>query len=214
MMIKFINTLKRTYAVLKFELLSYCCSFYGAFKAKLFIDKKNINKLEIGSSSQKKSGFMSSDISFSTDYPYDLRLGLPFPDASIDFIYAEHVLEHFEYKDLINLIKDCYRVLKPNGVLSVVVPDAAIYLGAYCDPVSFDYNKYCSYEFGLTYRTKIDYVNYIFYMGGHHRYMFDRNNLLAVLSEGGFRQISMRNFDPVLDQAARQHESIYAEGVK
>ena len=215
MMIKVINALKRSHSVFKFELLCHFCSLYGALKAKLFFDEKNTNKLEIGiGSSQKKNGFISSDINCSTDYPYDLRLGLPFPDASIDFIYAEHVLEHFDYKDLLNLVKDCYRVLKPNGEFSVVVPDAAIYLKAYNNPDSFDYRKYCLYEFGLTYKTKIDYVNYIFYMDGHHRYMFDKVNLLVILSDCGFRQVSTRNFDPKLDQAARQNESIYARCLK
>lgn len=212
---KYWNALKRSCRPIRFELYCLRCCLYGILRTKLWFNKNNNNKLEIGiGNSQKKAGFISSDINIATDYPYDLRLGLPFPDASIDFIYAEHVLEHFTYNDLINLIKDCRRVLKPDGVFSVVVPDASIYLNGYCNPNFFDYKKYCLYEFGLQYKSKIDFVNYIFYMDGHHRHMFDSESLLSVLSEGGFSQVRLRNFDSTLDQQLRKYESIYAESVK
>lgn len=212
---KYWNALKRSYRLIRFELYCHYCCLYGVIKTKLFFKATNNNKLEIGiANSHNKIGFISSDINIGTNYPYDLRLGLPFPDASIDFIYAEHVLEHFIYNDLINLIKDCHRVLKLNGVFSIVVPDASIYLSGYSNPNVFDYKKYCLYEFGLKYKSKIDFVNYIFYMDGQHRHMFDRESILMTLSEGGFSQFRLRKFDSSLDQQLRQYESIYAEGVK
>ncbi len=213
----YIKALKRTIKSAKFEFKCHLCCIVGFVKSKIVFNSKAINKLEIGlGQSIKKKNFISSDLSLSTDFPYDLRLGLPFPDNSINVIYAEHVLEHFSYKDLMNLIRDCYRVLKPHGVFSVAVPDASIYLRAYYnnDNSDFDYKEFCRYEFGLTYKSRIDFVNYIFYMDGHHQHMFDEDSLLTVLKEGGFRQARMRNFDPALDQVARQYESIYAEGVK
>jgi len=212
---KYWNALKRSYRTFKFELYCHRCCLYGIFKTKLLFRVDNINKLEIGiGGTQKKAGFISSDINIGTDYPYDLRLGLPFPDTSIDFIYAEHVLEHFTYVNLIDLIKDCRRVLKPQGVLSIVVPDATIYLDGYNNPESFSYKQYCLFEFGLQYKSKIDFLNYIFYMDGHHRHMFDRESILSVVSDGGFSQVRLRDFDPSLDQQTRQYESIYAECIK
>lgn len=215
MFIEYWNALKRSYRTIRFELYCHRCCLYGVIKTKLFFKAANNNKLEIGiGSSPNKFGFISSDINIATDYPYDLRLGLPFPDASIDLVYAEHVLEHFSYNDIVKLIKDCHRVLKLNGVFSVVVPDASIYLNGYSNPNAFDYKKYCLYEFGLQYKSKIDFVNYIFYMNGHHRHMFDSESILSVLSEGGFSQVRLRNFDSSLDQQPRQYESIYAESLK
>lgn len=215
MLSKYSNALKRSYRTIRFEFYCHLCCLYGILRAKLLFKKNDNNKLEIGiGTSQKKDGFISTDINISTDYPYDLRLGLPFPDDSIDFIYAEHVLEHFEYSDLLVMIKDCYRVLKPNGIISVVVPDAAIYLNGYFHPDNFDKEKYCKHDFGLTYKTKIDYVNYIYYMAGHHRYMFDSSALLSALSAGGFTKARIRCFDISLDQEMRRYESLYAECTK
>lgn len=212
---KYVNRLKGSYAVIKFEIYSQVCTLIGIVKSKLFFNKNKLTKLEIGvGNTARKNGFITSDISFKTDFPFDLRLGLPFPDSSIDLIYAEHVLEHFEYNDLVYLLKACHRVLKPDGIISVVVPDAKIYLKAYFQPEAFDYKKYCLYDFGLSYKYKIDYVNYMFYMGGHHRYMFDEESILTILKDVGFKNVCLRDFDPLLDQQDRKYESIYVEAAK
>jgi len=209
---KFLLSLKRSYETIRDELFCSLCSFVGLIKAKLFFSREGVNRLEIGiGASAKKEGFITADISLTTDYPTDLRTGLPFPDASIDFIYAEHVLEHFSFSDLKSLLDECHRVLKPEGCFSVVVPDATIYLNAYFNPESFDPEKFCLFDFGLSYNSKIDYVNYIFYMGGEHRYMFDRENLVSVLSESGFGTVNPRDFDPSLDKKGRSHESLYVD---
>jgi hypothetical protein len=58
--------------------------------------------------------------------------------------------------------------------------------------------------------TRIDIVNYVAYMGGEHRYMWDDENLVYVLSAAGFQDVALRDFDPSLDLAERDFESIYA----
>lgn len=62
--------------------------------------------------------------------------------------------------------------------------------------------------------TIIDYVNYIAYMDGHHKYMFDIENLLRILELTKFPNVRQRRFDPILDMKEREFESIYAEAVK
>lgn len=54
---------------------------------------------------------------------HDLKHGIPFPDNSFDAVYHSHVLEHFPKEEAEPFIRDCYRVLRPQGVLRVVVPD-------------------------------------------------------------------------------------------
>lgn len=54
---------------------------------------------------------------------HNLKHGIPFPDASFDFVYHSHVLEHFSKSEAEFFIKECYRVLRSQGVLRVVVPD-------------------------------------------------------------------------------------------
>ncbi len=53
----------------------------------------------------------------------DICAGLPVPDNSQDVVYHSHVLEHLERKQGEALLRECYRVLRPGGVLRIVVPD-------------------------------------------------------------------------------------------
>ncbi len=53
----------------------------------------------------------------------DLTRGVPFPDASFDVVYHSHLLEHFSKSEAEHFLRECYRLLRPNGILRVVVPD-------------------------------------------------------------------------------------------
>jgi len=54
---------------------------------------------------------------------HNLKDGIPFPDQSFDVVYHSHVLEHFPKAEAEPFIRECYRVLRPQGILRVVVPD-------------------------------------------------------------------------------------------
>ena len=54
---------------------------------------------------------------------HDLTSGLPFPDEHFDAVYHSHVLEHLKPNDGLKLLQECFRVLKPGGIVRVVVPD-------------------------------------------------------------------------------------------
>ena len=54
---------------------------------------------------------------------HNLTQGIPFPDASFDVVYHSHLLEHFPKNAVDPFLKECYRVLRPQGVLRIVVPD-------------------------------------------------------------------------------------------
>jgi predicted SAM-dependent methyltransferase len=54
---------------------------------------------------------------------HDITAGLPFADNTFDVVYHSHVLEHLQQETAHNLLRDCYRVLKSQGVLRVLVPD-------------------------------------------------------------------------------------------
>jgi len=54
---------------------------------------------------------------------HNLLKGIPFADESFDVIYHSHVLEHFSKIDGEIFMKECYRVLKKNGIIRIAVPD-------------------------------------------------------------------------------------------
>lgn len=54
---------------------------------------------------------------------HNLTQGIPFPDAFFDVVYHSHVLEHFPKIASESFLRECCRVLRPQGILRVVVPD-------------------------------------------------------------------------------------------
>jgi predicted SAM-dependent methyltransferase len=54
--------------------------------------------------------------------PLDVREKLPWEDESVDLITAHHLLEHLTRKEGKAFLRECYRVLKPSGVIRVSTP--------------------------------------------------------------------------------------------
>jgi SAM-dependent methyltransferase len=54
---------------------------------------------------------------------HDLKQPLPFSTNFADAIYCSHFLEHLDTKPAANFLKECFRCLKPKGILRIVVPD-------------------------------------------------------------------------------------------
>lgn len=171
-------------------------------------------KLEIGAGDKKgANGWTTLDLGPACDLQWDLREGIPFPDASVSIIYSSHLFEHIPYNGIVGLLKECRRVLKPSGIISICVPNAKPYLVGYANKDRTFWNSIPKFhQPAITHHCDIDMVNYIVYMAGEHNYMFDEENLVSILQENGFRDAKVRKFDPDLDMKERDLESIYAVG--
>ncbi len=63
-------------------------------------------------------------VSHSSDViAFDILQTLPVPDSSIDVVYASHLLEHLAPHEVPRFMGELFRILKPSGILRVVVPD-------------------------------------------------------------------------------------------
>lgn len=54
---------------------------------------------------------------------HDLQQPLPFGTATFDAVYHSHVLEHLPRVKALSFLNECRRVVRPNGVIRVAVPD-------------------------------------------------------------------------------------------
>ncbi len=67
------------------------------------------------------------NLDFKSDNPdviaHDLTQGIPFDAKSFRVAYHSHLLEHFSKDSAPHFLAECYRVLKPGGIIRVVVPD-------------------------------------------------------------------------------------------
>jgi SAM-dependent methyltransferase len=53
----------------------------------------------------------------------DLLEALPFDSNSISLVYSSHFLEHIPLAQVPSFLKECYRILKPGGIIRLVLPD-------------------------------------------------------------------------------------------
>jgi predicted SAM-dependent methyltransferase len=77
---------------------------------------KQMRKLNLGCGSNILSGWENHDADL------DITKPLPHEDNSIDFIFAEHVVEHTTTPDAVRFFTESYRILKPDGILRIAVP--------------------------------------------------------------------------------------------
>ena len=183
-------------------------------KIEEILNAGNEIKLEIGAGNKSgKNGWVTLDMHKGCDIQWDLRNGIPFKDNSISHI-SSHLFEHLTFNESQQLLAECKRVLKPDGVFLVCVPNSRLYIEAYTkNDTEFRKNQpYFQPAWNNT--TKLDFLNYVAYMDGHHKYMFDEENLLKVIEKAGLRNAALRDFNPELDLKERDFESIYAQGVK
>ncbi len=170
-------------------------------------------KLDLGGADSGKNGWTSLDFTDQCDLYWDLRLGIPFPSESVDQIYSSHLFEHLTYQEGQGLLRESLRVLKPGGRFSICVPNARIYIEGYMGTRDVP-SEFYGWEPAFNGTTAIDAINYVAYMGGEHKYMFDQENLLHILNSAGLSDVSTRDMDPLVDKPERDYESLYAQGFK
>src|SRR5579864_559654 len=54
---------------------------------------------------------------------WDASRPIPLPSSVADFVYSSHFLEHLDVATANRVLAESFRVLKPGGVIRIVVPD-------------------------------------------------------------------------------------------
>ncbi len=85
----------------------------------------DIKFLNLGCGSTYVKGWTNIDfVSSSEDViAHNLLEGIPHKDNGFDLVYHSHVLEHFPKSEAPKFIAECFRVLKPGGVIRIAIPD-------------------------------------------------------------------------------------------
>jgi SAM-dependent methyltransferase len=186
-------------------------------------------KVHLGCGPIVKPGWINIDLSEGPEsnsnsdtmfIQHDLRLGLPFADNSASFIYSSHFFEHLEYKYSLSLLADCHRVLQPEGVFRISLPDFKSSFRAYLrsDATHFDLldlrELLPEVEPGT--ETLIDHLNFGVYQHGDHKCIYDEEKIMTVLRRLGYRSVNQSSFRPEIDppDPVRLRHSFYVEAIK
>jgi SAM-dependent methyltransferase len=84
-----------------------------------------IRRLNWGCGATGEPGWINSDVKDGpgVDISRDIREGLPLDDDSIDYAVSIHALPEIPFGDLVTVLRELRRVLKPGGTLRLAVPD-------------------------------------------------------------------------------------------
>ena len=155
----------------------------------------------------------------------DISAPLPLDDGSVDWVYAEHLIEHVSLAVGVAWLAEVRRVLAPGGVLRVSTPDLRVYAQSYLNGDNFFAKHRRRMNMALSAIAPpmpargAFMFNQLFYVYGH-RWIYDEAELRHVLAEAGFAPEAVRvcayrsgaRADVAdLDQVLRNDESIYIE---
>ncbi len=123
---------------------------------------------------------------------------LDFEDNTVDLIYSSHTLEYFDRTEVIEVLKEWLRVLKPNGVLRLAVPDFESMVHLYIvggELESFLGPLYGRMDMG---DTKI-----------YHRTCYDFKSLKTLLENNGFTDVSVYDWRGTEHSHIDDHSQAY-----
>ncbi len=135
---------------------------------------------------------------------HDAHHGLPYPAGFFSAIYASHLLGHLYFEEALQLLGQCFRVLRLGGLLRLVVPDLHTLIREYLGPrdgggVAPDCaaDRLCRrLDMRLPRgRGHLLYRLYSSVKDFHtHKWMYDGGPLGRYMSEAGFVSISRKTY--------------------
>jgi len=140
-------------------------------------------KVHLGCGTNYIEGMLNCDSNLfrRVDLWLDLRHPLPFPDASVAVLYTSHTLEHLFPEDALRLLREVHRVLRPDGVARIAVPD----LDHAFKIARGDANSNWPRNFA---DHAAQAVNYLF-CDGQHKYAYNYALLASFVAEAGFGNV-------------------------
>ncbi len=202
-----------------------------------YLQGQEPHRLEIGAGTNRRPGWLTTDLHADPatgDTPIlalDATEYFPIPSDSFDSIYTEHMIEHISFENGVTMLGECYRVLKPHGVLRIVTPSLGFLYRIMAPDRSRFEDSYREWAV-RTFVPEAPSVTNAFFLNNFmrawgHTFIYDRETLCLALRIAGFERISecslnesehvaMRNLENEARMPAEflALESMVMEGVK
>ena len=143
------------------------------------------SRLHIGCGDHILPGWINVDSKAipGVDLTLDVRKGLPF--ENLEFIFAEHFLEHLSVDESLAFLTECRRALKDDGILRLSTPN-------------LDWVMLTHYHYR---RGVVDHIAFVdalrvnrAFRGWGHQFLYNPTVLTAVLKSVGFQSVEYRRY--------------------
>ena len=153
-----------------------------------------MRKLHLGCGPLPLSGWVNADIQPLTadTVQVDAAKPLPFESGSFDRVFAEHFIEHLDHIEGLRFVKECHRILAPDGRIRLATPDITFLFKLYLNPTP-ETARYCAWATenfipGALYNWPTYVINNFFKDWGH-KFIYDKPLLCSVLIHAGFKDV-------------------------
>lgn len=150
----------------------------------------------------KRMAKLFNPIEYNSDNVVYMDLNRPwkYKNDSVDVVYASHLFEHLTLKTADLFLRESFRVLKPGGVIRLVVPDlyqiCRRYIKEFDDPEITDPTVYILWAMNLhkeaQYASEGFWSRLINEFRGYphqHKFMYDAKSLALRMDNAGFVNI-------------------------
>jgi len=143
-----------------------------------------VDRLHLGCGPNVLSGWGNLDVDGGPgSIRYDLTQPLPKTDASVQYIYSEHFIEHIGRDDGERLMRECRRVLVEGGVLRISTPDLRFIVREY---EAGRLDEWADMDWHPVSSCRL--LNESMRLWGHV-FLYDEPELRQLLTEAGFRSV-------------------------
>lgn len=145
--------------------------------------------INLGSGHWKLTGWVNVDLDVESrpDVLADLAAELPFRDGCADFMHTEDFIDQLELDGAAAFLRECHRVLKPEGVLRVLTPDVQKLCDMYVnDPEALKALWREHVGVPLKFGTAAEIVNVGMRFAGH-TFLYDFETFECLARDCGFR---------------------------
>jgi len=176
-----------------------------------YFQANSVRKLELGAGGNTPAGWLNSDIEPSKEEIYlDAASRYPFGDASFQYIFAEHVIEHIPWEAGLRMLQQCYRVLAKGGKIRIITPDLSKFITLLNGPIDAEARQFLlaksRAEALLSTAVQNAYIFNREFSEYGHKFLYDPPTLQKTFELAGFKEIRYRKVTDDTDPVFRQAE--------
>jgi predicted SAM-dependent methyltransferase len=163
-----------------------------------YLDTHPVAKLQIGCGGNMLEGWLNTDGQMDGWFhPQSVKLDasqlFPISDTTFDFVYSEHMIEHIPFWQGQQMLRECFRIMKPGAYIRISCPDFQFLIDLYTNPTDLatQYTEVASPDWAPYPNPIFIFNNYVRDWG--HQFIYDKPTMTNSLLAAGFENVTEHN---------------------